>query len=455
VLIDEYRAALGIAHELATDYLTQLPRRRVGGPADVVIPDELPAHPVPAPVVVAELAAAADPGLVASSGGRYFGFVTGGTLPAAMAADWLVAAWDQNSALQVMSPAASAVQEVAGRWLLELLDLPRDASVGITTGAQMANWTCLAAARHHVLAAAGWDVEVGGLCGAPPAAIVVGEHRHSTIDRAVRFLGFGTDALRIVPSDDQGAMRADLLPAVLRGIDGPLIVCAQAGEVNTGAFDPFAAIVEAAHARGAWVHVDGAFGLWARACADRRHLASGADTADSWSVDGHKWLNVPYDTGFAVTAHPGAHAAAMTQLAPYLIAGGDARHDPMNWSPEASRRARGFAAYAAMRSRGRSGFDALVGRHCRLARRVADRLGAADGVAILNDVVLNQVLVRFGDDDDRTRAVIDAVQRDGTCWVGGTVFLGRVAMRISVAGWATTEDDVDRSADAILRCARS
>jgi glutamate/tyrosine decarboxylase-like PLP-dependent enzyme len=453
-VIDEYRAALDMAHQLATDYLALLPTRPVAGPATApAIPDDLPAGPLPAPAVVAELAAAAEPGLVASSGGRYFGFVTGGTLPAAMAADWLTSAWDQNSMLHVMSPAASAVQGVVGKWLLELLDLPRGASVGLTTGAQMANWTCLAAARHHVLAAAGWDVEAAGLHGAPPVAIVVGEHRHSTIDRAVRFLGFGTDAMRIVPADDQGRMRADALGAILAGHDGPLVVCTQAGEVNTGAFDPIADVVGLAHEHGAWVHVDGAFGLWARACGERRHLVEGIERADSWSVDGHKWLNVPYDTGFAVTAHPAAHAAAMTQLAPYLVTGADARQDAANWSPEASRRARGFAAYAAIRSRGRAGLDELVARHCRLARRIAERLRGAAGVEVVNDVVLNQVLVRFGD-DERTRAVIAAVQRDGTCWAGGTVFRGRAAMRISVSGWATTPADADRSADAILRCAR-
>ncbi|HEU4840864.1 MAG TPA: pyridoxal-dependent decarboxylase, partial [Ilumatobacteraceae bacterium] len=300
----------------------------------------------------------------------------------------------------------------------------------------------------RVLADAGWDVEADGLGGAPPITVVVGEHRHSTIDRAVRLLGLGAGRMVPVASDDRGRMRADVLDAALVDVTGPLIVCAQAGEVNTGAFDPFEDIVAAAHARGGWVHVDGAFGLWARSCADRRHLAAGAEGADSWSVDGHKWLNVPYDAAFAITAHPADHAAAMMQRAPYLLAGEDLRQDPMNWSPEASRRARGLAVYAAIRSLGRDGVDAMVARHCRLAVRFADQLAAA-GVEVLNEVVLNQVLVTFPD----TAAVVERVQRDGTCWVGGTTFKGRAAMRISVSGWATTEDDVDRSVAAILRAA--
>ncbi|MET0457904.1 MAG: pyridoxal-dependent decarboxylase [Ilumatobacteraceae bacterium] len=454
--IDDYAGALDAAHLVAVEHLATVGGRRVTeGEVDEaairVALGELPEHGADPADVVAELAAAVRPGLVASGGGRYFGFVTGGTLPAAMAADWLTSAWDQNTALHVMSPAAVTVQDVVARWLLELLDLPRDSSVGLVTGAQMANWTCLAAARHRVLADVGWDVEADGLVGAPAVTVVVGEHRHSTIDRALRFLGFGGSTAVVVASDEMGRMRPEVLDAVLTDVDGPLIVCAQAGEVNTGAFDAFEPIAAAVHARRGWLHVDGAFGAWARACADRRRLTDGMELADSWSVDGHKWLNVPYDSGFAVTADPAAHAAAMTQLAPYLLAGDDVRLDPMNWSPEASRRARAFAAYAAMRSLGRSGIDELVDRHCRLARRFAARLAAAEGIEVVNDVVLNQVLVRFAtvDADD----VIRRVQRDGTCWVGGTTFKGVTAMRISVSGWVTTDDDVDRSADAIIHCA--
>ena len=455
-LVDEYADALDAARAVALDHLVTRSQGRVtDGAVDEdgirAALGDLPEDGMDAATVVAELAAAVRPGLVASGGGRYFGFVTGGTLPAAMAADWLTSAWDQNTALYVMSPAAVTVQDVVSTWLLDLLDLPRGSGVGVVTGAQMANWTCLAAARHHVLADVGWDVEGDGLIGAPAVTVVVGEHRHSTIDRALRFLGFGGSTAVVVPSDDMGRMETPALQAALAGVSGPLIVCAQAGEVNTGAFDAFALIAAAVHARGGWLHVDGAFGAWARACADRRSLTDGMERADSWSVDGHKWLNVPYDCGFAVTAHPVAHAAAMTQLAPYLVAGGDARLDPMNWSPEASRRARAFAVYAAMRSLGRSGIDELVDRHCRLARRFAERLAAADGIEVVNDVVLNQVLVRFGDLD--ADAVIREVQRDGTCWVGGTTFKGAAAMRISVSGWVTTDDDVERSADAIIRCA--
>ncbi len=455
---DEVQRALDAAHRAAVEYLTGLGDRAVAPDApDTELPIDrvLPERPVDPATVVHDLAVEAEPGLVASSGPRYFGFVTGGSVPAAMAADWMATAWDQNTALWPMSPAAITAQNIAASWLLDLLGLPPNAGVGFVTGAQMANWTCLAAARHRVLADVGWDVEAHGLLGAPHVTVVVGSSRHSTIDRALRFLGFGDQTLRTVDSDEQGRMIPEALGAVLDDVDGPLIVCAQAGEVNTGAFDPFGPIVDAAHARGGWVHVDGAFGLWARACADRRHLAEGVDRADSWSVDGHKWLNVPYDTGYAITADPEAHAAAMTQLAPYLVSQDDARRDPMNWGPDASRRARGVPTYAAIRSLGRSGIDEMIDRCCRLARRFADQLGAVDDIEILNDVVLNQVLVRFvsaEDSDTHTWTVIDRVQRDGTCWTGGTTFRGKAAMRISVSNWATTEQDVDESVAAILRC---
>jgi glutamate/tyrosine decarboxylase-like PLP-dependent enzyme len=458
---DQYEAALAEAHTHALRYLSTLVDRAVPGitdPAAVarLIESDLPETAVDARQVVADLVAAVEPGLTASNGPRYFGFVTGGTLPAAMAADWLTSAWDQNTALWVMSPGAVAVQNVATAWLLDLLDLPRDAGVGLVTGAQMANWTCLAAARHEVLARAGWDVERLGLQGAPPVTVVVGEHRHGTIDRALRFLGFGSEATTVVPSDDQGRMRPGELARALRSVAGPLLVCAQAGEVNTGAFDPMGAIVDLARERGGWVHVDGAFGLWARACGETRWLTDGVAGADSWTIDGHKWLNMPYDTGFAITAHPDAHVVAMMELAPYLVAQDDVRRDPWNWGPDASRRARGFAAYAAMRSLGRAGIDNMIAGSCRLARRFAERLGGLAGVEILNEVVLNQVLVRFvgnGDPDSHTRAVIERVQANGTCWVGGTTFRGKAAMRISVSGWSTTEADVDRSVDAIAHCA--
>ncbi len=458
-MIDDYTRVLNDAHALSRAYLESLPQRPVAGVIDGTeladrIGIDLPDAPSDPARVVSDLAAAIEPGLVASGGPRYFGFVTGGTVPAALGADWLTAAWDQNTALWAMSPGAITAQRIAATWLLDLLDLPRHSGIGFVTGAQMANWTCLTAARHHVLAAHGWDVEADGLHGAPRVHVVVGEHRHSTIDRAQRFLGFGDRTAYVVPCDEQGRIEPEELVRTVDSIDGPLIVCAQAGEVNTGAFDPFLPIIEAAHRRGAWVHIDGAFGLWARAADRLRPLTDGVEAADSWSVDGHKWLNVPYDAGYAITAHPEAHAAAMTQLAPYLVAEDDARNDPMNWSPDASRRARGIATYAALRSLGRSGVDDMIDRCCRLAGRFAERLGAVDRITVLNDVVLNQVLVRFDDDDARTRAVIDRVQADGTCWAGGTVFRGKAAMRISVSSWATTEADVDRSADAIVRCSK-
>ncbi|HSP73539.1 MAG TPA: pyridoxal-dependent decarboxylase, partial [Gaiellaceae bacterium] len=377
-------------------------------------------------------------GLVASAGGRYFGFVTGGALPAAAAADMLAAGWDQNSALAVMSPAAAVVEEVAGAWLLELLGLPPTASFSFQTGTQMANFTCLAAARRQVLADAGWDLDRDGLAGAPGIRVVVGEERHVTIDRALRLLGIGSASLDVVPADEQGRFRADALELDER----PTIVCAQAGNVNSGAFDPLAEIADAVAGR-AWLHVDGAFGLWAAASPRFRHLVSGVERADSWSTDGHKWLNVPYDCGVAFCARPEAHRAAMAVSAAYLQAG--KARDPMDWGPDSSRRARGFAVYAAIRQLGRSGVAALVDRCCDHARVFAARL-EEEGFEILNDVVLNQVLVRASPE------LVARVQADGTLWAGGTTWHGIDAMRISVSSWATTGTDVDRAVAAILRC---
>jgi glutamate/tyrosine decarboxylase-like PLP-dependent enzyme len=436
----------------AADYLESLPGRpvaqavdyerlvaRLGGPLQ-----DAPTDPA---VVVDELAAAVEPGLVGSAGGRYFGFVTGAALPAALAADWLACTWDQNVHGYVASPAAAAVEEVCRRWLVALLGLPAHASLGLVTGCQMANVVGLAAARHHVLAEVGWDVARDGLIGAPPVQVVAGEERHVTIDRALRLLGLGTASIVAVAADEQGRMRADALRDVLG--EEPTIVCAQAGNVNTGSFDPLGEIAAAARDAGAWLHVDGAFGLWAAASRSFRHSVEGVDLADSWAADAHKWLNVPYDCGLVFCARPEAHRAAMAASASYLVEG---VRDGIDWVPDSSRRARGFAVYAALRSLGRSGVEDLVDRCCALARRFADKLGAEPGLEILNDVVLNQVLVRFGD-DERTRAVIEGVQQDGTCWLGGTVWQGRAAMRISVSSWRTTEADVDRSIAAILRAA--
>ncbi|MGH9260185.1 MAG: pyridoxal phosphate-dependent decarboxylase family protein [Acidimicrobiales bacterium] len=450
------RALLRQTADLAADFLEGLPKRPVRARAThaellTSLGGALPEDGEAAGEVVADLASAADPGLIASAGPRYFGFVIGGSLPAALAADWLTSAWDQNAGLYACSPAASVVEEVAAAWLLELLDLPRSAAVGFVTGCQMANATCLAAARHAVLERAGWNVEQRGLQGAPRVHVVVGDEAHVTIFSSLRFLGLGAAGAVRVPADGQGRLRADALATALAACDGPTIVCAQAGNVNTGAFDPLPEIVTLAHERGAWVHVDGAFGLWARATTGYRALATGIEGVDSWATDAHKWLNVPYDSGVAIVAEAGALQAAMAADAAYLIKGKGEVRDEEDWVPEFSRRARGFPIYAALRSLGRRGVAQLVDRCCALARRMAERLGAAPGVEVLNDVVLNQVLVRFGDDDAVTRRVIERVQADGTCWLSGTTWHGRAALRISVSNWSTTEADADRSVDAILK----
>jgi len=449
----------------AASYLSALDQRPVGVRADrsellARLGGPLPEKPTDADTVVDDLARAADPGLIGSAGPRYYGFVVGGSLPSALAADWLTSVWDQNAGGYVLSPASAVVEEVAAGWLVELLGLPPATSVGFTTGATMANFICMAAARSRVLESVGWDVERNGLFGAPPIEVVVGADRHVSLEIALRYLGLGSERVRVVPADDQGRMRADLLGEELRRCDGPIIVCAQAGDVNSGAFDPLGQICDAAHEHGAWVHVDGAFGLWAAASPDRRHLIAGIENADSCGTDGHKWLNVPYDSGLAFVADPVAHRQAMSLLAAsYLVFGEGAERDNANWVPEMSRRARGFPIWAAIRELGRSGIAEMVDRGCECARRFADGLGAAPGVEILNEVVLNQVLVRFtapdgGDSDAFTREVVSRVQADGTSWLGGTTWQGKVAMRISVSNWSTTEADVDRSVEAILRVAR-
>jgi glutamate/tyrosine decarboxylase-like PLP-dependent enzyme len=433
----------GLTADLAREFYSTLPERRVFPDATT---DELRAAlagPLPRAgtdprTVVAELAAAADRGLVAEPGGRYFGFVIGATLPAALAADWLASAWDQNAGLAIAGPSVAIAEEVAGAWLAELLGLPHDASFAFVTGGQMANFTALAAARNHVLRNAGWDVERDGLVGAPRVRVVVGAKRHGTIDRALRLLGLGAPT-DVVPADSNGR----LLEQHLELTDEPTIVCAQAGEVNTGAFDPFDAIADARDAAAnAWLHVDGAFGLWAHVPDSLRGLVRGADRADSWATDAHKWLNVPYDCGVAFTRHPDAHSAAFSARAAYLAFGAEIR-DAMDWNPESSRRARSLPVYAAIRSLGRDGIADLVERCCAHARRFADGLREL-GAEVLNDVVLNQVLFRF-DDDERTNALLAAVQESGEAWMGGTEWDGRAAIRISVSSWRTTEEDVDRT----------
>ncbi|HVE68228.1 MAG TPA: aminotransferase class V-fold PLP-dependent enzyme [Solirubrobacteraceae bacterium] len=451
--------ALGDAARLAREYLDGLEERPVGERAEL---DELRARfarPLPdagedARRVVADLAADADPGLIASSGPRYFGFVIGGTLPAAIAADWLVSAWDQNGGGYTASPSLSVAEEVAAGWVRDLLGLPAGCGIGFVTGCQMAHFTCLSAARHAVLRDAGWDVEADGLQGGPPVRVIAGEQVHVTVPVACRLLGLGAERIRLVEADDQGRMRPNALRAELARAEGPTIVCAQAGEVNTGAFDPLGAIVEACREHGAWCHVDGAFGLWAAASPARRHLVEGHDGADSWATDGHKWLNVPYDCGIAAVRDAATHRAAMTSSAAYIPDHGDDLPWGFDWTPEFSRRARGVPVYAALRSLGREGVADLVDRCCEHAARMAALLSEAGDVEVLNDVVLNQVLVRFGDDDAVTQAVVEAVQRDGTCWLSGSTFRGQAVMRISVVGWQTTAQDAERSAGAILEAAR-
>jgi glutamate/tyrosine decarboxylase-like PLP-dependent enzyme len=395
---------------------------------------------------------------MAMSGPRFFGFVIGGSLPVAVAADWLTSSWDQNAGLYAPTPAAAVVEEVAEDWLLDLLDLPRESSVGFTTGCQMAHFTALAAARRAVLLRGGWDVERRGLHGAPAVRVLVGDEVHVTIPIALQMLGLGSDNMERVAVDPQGRMQPNALADALAQGDpaAPTIVIAQAGHINTGAFDPLDEIAGVTHRHdGAWMHVDGAFGLWARAVPALRHLARGAELADSWATDGHKWLNVPYDSGIVIVRQEATHRAAMMLMASYLVpATGDER-DPSNYVPEFSRRARGFPLYTALRALGRRGVAEMIERGWRIASRMADGLRATDGVAILNDVVLNQVLVRFEDDDELTRDVIRRVQNDGTCWLGGAVWRGTAVMRISVTNWSTTEADADMSVEAILRCYRA
>jgi glutamate/tyrosine decarboxylase-like PLP-dependent enzyme len=448
------------AARLGREFVDGLAERSVGASAGVSELLERLARPLTAAgedprTVIAELAADAEPGLVASAGPRYFGFVVGGAVPAAVAADWFTSAWDQNGGGAVTAPALAVVEAVAADWVRELLGLPADCGVGFVTGCQMAHVTCLAAARHAVLADAGWNVEAEGLQGAPALRVVAGANAHVTIARACRILGLGADTVRVVPADGEGRMPAEELGAVLAEHDGPQIVCAQAGEVNSGAFDPLAQITELCRAHGAWCHVDGAFGLWAAVSPARRHLLGGFERADSWATDAHKWLNVPYDCGIAIVADAARQRGAMASTADYIPANDSDVPWGVESTPEFSRRARAVPLYAALRSLGRDGVRDLVERCCALAQRIAGRLAEHDGVEIVNDVVLNQVLVRFAASDDVTDAVIERVQTDGTCWMGASRWRGGVVMRISVSGWQTTAADADRSADAVLAALRA
>jgi glutamate/tyrosine decarboxylase-like PLP-dependent enzyme len=406
----------------------------------------LPQQPSDASSVLALLDEVGSPATVASTGGRYFGYVTGGVVPAALAANWLAGAWDQNAGISLQSPVAAQLETITLGWLGELLGLPVTSAGGLVTGATMANFTGLAAARHAILERAGWNVEEDGLFDAPALPVVIGAEAHVSLRKALSLLGLGRARVTEVPTDGQGRMRADALPP----LDEHTLVCIQAGNVNTGAFDPSVEICRRAREAGAWVHVDGAFGLWAAAAPARKHLVLGFAEADSWATDCHKWLNVPYDSGLAFVRDPKHLFDAMAVNASYLEAG--MGREPFHYTPELSRRARGIEIWAALKSLGRTGLAEIIERNCRQASWMAERL-KHDGHAVLNDVVLNQVLVSFGD-ADTTHRVIAAIQSDGTCWCGGTEWHGEAAMRISFSSWATTESDVERSADAILRIAR-
>lgn len=440
---------------IARDYLAGLETQHVGptaSPTELrsVLDMPLPTAGVDAETVIEELAHAVAPGLVASAGSRYFGFVIGGSVPAALAADWLTSVWDQNAAIFAAAPAACAAEAVCARWIVELFGLPQGSSVGFVTGGQMGNFTGLAAARHAVLERVGWDVERRGLPGAPPIRVLVGDEAHVTVVAAIRLLGLGNDSVERVAVDGQGRMRPDALEELLARAPGPAIVCAQAGNIDTGALDPLDEIVAIARRREAWCHVDGAFGLWAAASPALRGQASGIEHADSWVADAHKWLNVPYDSSFAIVRDPEPHRAAMALTAAYLPQAGDEERWPAEWVPELSRRARAFPVYAALRSLGRDGVARIVDSCCARAAQLAELLAGVSEAEILNDVTLNQVLVRFGDDDATTDAVIKAVQDDGVCWLGGTTWRGRRAMRISICNWATSADDIERSARSIV-----
>ena len=466
---DLYRQSLDAASKKALDFLSTLDRRSAGATADLPTLRRRLAKPltkdgVPPEQVVLDLVRDVEGGLAGSAGGRFFGWVIGGSIPAALAVDWLSSAWDQNAAIYATAPAAAVAEEVAGNWLKEILGLPTDASFAFVSGCQMAHTTCLAAARHALLAEQGWDVERRGLFGAPPIRIVTSDQRHGTVERAVRLLGMGLSQVHVIPSDPKGTLPAsDLEDALRAGRTTPTIVLLQAGDVNAGAYDSFETLIPIAKKFGAWVHVDGAFGLWAAASPPYRHLVRGVADADSWATDGHKWLNVPYDCGYAFVRDTGAHRASMSHHAPYLIQQAGAR-DQVDWNPEYSRRARGFPTYAALRQLGRDGVARLVERCCHHAQNLVTQIGQLDGTEIVASPIINQGLVRFldphpgaapTDDDRRTDQVIDAVDRTGEAFFGGTTWQGRRAMRVSVSSWRTTEEDVSRAAKAVAAALRS
>ncbi len=434
----------------AAQYVTALPTRRVSPSPSALeglsrFDRPLQNYPIDAAEVLRELDEIGSPATVASAGGRYFGFVIGGSLPAALAANILAGAWDQNAGLEAASPVGAALEKACRPWLTDVLGLPSQAEVGFVTGATMANFAGLAAARHALLQSMGWDVEAQGLFGAPPITVIVSQEAHISVMKALSLLGLGRERVRRVATDGQGRMRADQVPA----INGLTIVCLQAGNVNTGAFDPADEICSRIQGTGAWVHVDGAFGLWAASSPTTRGLVQGIERADSWATDAHKWLNVPYDSGLVFVRDRSHLNAAMSASAAYLLE--SETRDPHLFTPELSRRARAIEIWAALRSLGRNGLASLIERPCRHARKMAAALSEA-GHQVLNEVVLNQVLVSFGN-AEKTRRVIAGIQQDGTCWCGETTWQGKIAMRISISSWATTDQDIDRSLEAILRIA--
>jgi glutamate/tyrosine decarboxylase-like PLP-dependent enzyme len=453
--MSELRDGLAAAAEEIAAYREMLPESSVGASATraelvAAFPRSLPTEGAPLNEVLKELVESARPGLMASAGPRYFGFVTGGSTDAALVADVMTSGWDQLAFNESSSPASLAFEDVAGSWLKDLLGIPASASVGFVTGAQAANTVGLTAARLQVLRDHGWDVGLDGLHGAPRVRVVAGAERHATIDRTLRLLGLGENALELVPVGPDGAMDAESLDGVLRsGASGPTIVCAQSGNVNTGAFDDLRRICDVAKQYGAWVHVDGAFGLWAGASSSLRHHVDGVELADSWGCDGHKWLNVPYDSGYAFCARPEVHATAMGYTASYLSGQEEGRHlGGGDFVLESSRRARGFATWAALRGLGRSGVEGVIDRCCAMARRFAEGLNAIDGVDVVNDVVLNQVLVRVGD-EPATERIAQEIQEGGDAWLGATTWRGERLLRISVSNWSTTAADIDRSIRAV------
>ncbi|MDI1335399.1 MAG: aminotransferase class V-fold PLP-dependent enzyme [Lacunisphaera sp.] len=447
------KTLLSDASSRAVRYLHDIQHRAVApAPAAIAalraLDEPLPAGPTDPAATLRVLDEVGSPATMGMAGPRFFGFVIGGSLPVTLAANWLAGAWDQNAAMDRATPGVARLEQVALRWLLDVLGLPADATGAFVTGATVANQTALAAARHAVLKRVGWNVEADGLFGAPPITVIVGAEIHPSVTKSLGLVGLGRNRVIKVPVDNQGRLRVDKLPA----ISGPTIVCVQVGNVNTGSCDPVGEICRIAQAAGAWVHVDGAFGLWAAAAPSRAHLVAGLADADSWATDAHKWLNVPYDCGLAFVRDPLALQAAMAITAEYLPTQTEQRN-PCDFTPELSRRARGVEVWAALRSLGRAGLAEMIERNCAQARRFAEKLSAA-GYEILNDVVLNQVLVAFGD-AEKTKRVIAGIQEEGTCWAGVTVWQGRTAMRISVSSWATTDTDVDRSIEAMVRVARS